>query len=95
MANIGYKNYSKYYREFNCAVCGKKAIDMSPTGTRKYCSVSCAEKAFRISKGIGTSGFTTPSCIHNDAVECQIHKCSTCGWNPRVEAKRKEALGYG
>lgn len=95
MANVGYKNYMKYYREFNCAICGKKAIDMSPGGNRKYCSESCTRKGYRLSRGIGKRGFVTPTCIHNEAVECSMHKCSTCGWNPKVEQKRKEALAYG
>lgn len=95
MASVGYKNYGRYYREFTCVVCGAKAVDRSPAQKKMYCSDSCAWKGYRVSHGIGTSGFVTPDCIYNDSVECKIHKCSTCGWNPRVEAKRKEALGYG
>ena len=31
-------------------------------------------------------------CIHNDGVVCDVHNCETCGWNPDVEKKRKEAI---
>ena len=94
MASVGLRKYVDYYREFNCAVCGVKAIDRSPTQSRLYCSDSCCYKAYRINKGI-VKGFVTQPCIHNVGVLCDRHKCSTCGWNPRVEAKRKEALCYG
>ena len=82
------------YREFTCVVCGRKAIDRSPAQKRIYCSEQCAWKQFRVNRGIGI-GSKTPSCVHNDAVVCEAHKCGSCGWNPKVEQRRKEALGYG
>ena len=84
----------KFYREFNCVVCGAKAIDRSPAQKRMYCSEQCAFHKFRRNHGIGV-GIKTPSCIYNKEVHCEIHKCGTCGWNPKVEQRRKEALSYG
>lgn len=32
-------------------------------------------------------------CIYNTSIDCFIHtKCETCGWNPEVEAKRKQEI---
>ena len=84
----------KFYREFNCVVCGAKAIDRSPAQKRMYCSEQCAWDQFRRNRGIGVNA-KTPPCIHNQEVQCAVHKCSTCGWNPKVEQRRKEALAYG
>ena len=82
------------YREFTCVVCGAKAIDRSPAQKRIVCSDQCGQVRFRRNHGVGV-GMKTPSCVHNKEIACQIHKCSTCGWNPEVEQKRKEALAYG
>ena len=82
------------YREFTCVVCGTKAIDRSPAQKRMYCSQQCNDLHFRRSHGVGVI-IKTPSCIHNREIRCEVHKCSTCGWNPAVEKKRKEALGCG
>ena len=83
------------YREFNCIVCGAKDIDRSRTRTKKFCSESCARLHFSRSKGIGFTYNQAPSCMFNDALICKNHKCGSCGWNPRVEQKRKEAMAYG
>ena len=82
------------YREFNCIVCGAKAIDRSPAQNRIYCSDQCNLVHFRRSRGIGI-GIKTASCTYNKEIKCEIHKCSTCGWNPEVAQKRKEAFAYG
>ena len=82
------------YREFNCVVCGAKAIDRSPAQKGLYCSQRCNMMHFRRDRGVGVE-IKTPSCIHNKEVRCFEHKCGTCGWNPKVEMKRKEAMGYG
>lgn len=82
------------YREFTCVVCGAKAIDRSPAQKRLVCSENCAQVRFSRNHGVGVS-FKTPSCIHNKEIRCVEHKCGICGWNPKVEKKRKEALGYG
>lgn len=81
-------------REFHCIVCGEKGIDTSTTKNRLYCSPSCAYLGWRRSHGIGPRN-VAPSCMYNKEVSCTLHKCAICGWNPEVEAKRKEALGYG
>lgn len=81
-------------REFTCVVCGAKAIDRSPAQNRIYCSTQCCDIQYRRNHGVGV-GIRTPSCIHNEEVQCAVHKCGSCGWNPTVEQKRKEAMGYG
>ena len=83
------------YREITCICCGAKAIDMSKTKTKKYCSEQCAWKQYRRNHGVGVKPVITPSCIYNEEVECKNHKCGSCGWNPKVEKKRKEAIAYG
>lgn len=82
------------YKEFICEFCGRKAIDRSHHKLRRYCSKQCADTHYRRLHGIGVNVSTT-SCIFNKEVQCTVHKCSTCGWNPAVEEKRKEALAYG
>ena len=82
------------HREYICHICGAKGIDRSNTNSRKFCSAYCQQVDYRRRHGIGVS-FATPSCIHNSEVICVKHKCSTCGWNPKVEQRRKEALAYG
>lgn len=82
------------YREFYCVVCGAKAIDYSTTRSKKYCSDECAQEQYRRNRGIGTN-IKTALCKYNIAIGCPERKCSSCGWNPKVEAKRKEALGHG
>ena len=83
------------YREFYCECCGAKAIDRSPGQTKKYCSESCAQKMYYRRNFAIESGEDQPSCVYNREIGCKRRKCSTCGWNPKVEAKRKEALGCG
>ena len=82
------------YREITCIVCGKKIVDRSSCHTRKFCSEYCAQANYRRRHGVGVHT-VTPSCIHNKEVLCMVHKCGTCGWNPKVETKRKEALANG
>lgn len=33
-----------------------------------------------------------PSCPHNHEVQCEVHKCTTCGWDPEVSALRRLLL---
>lgn len=82
------------YREFVCVQCGQKVIDRSKTRSRKFCSGNCQRTYWYRQHGVGTD-IKTPSCIHNKEIRCLVRKCGTCGWNPKVETRRKEALGYG
>lgn len=83
------------YREFICLYCGTKGIDRSNTKNRKFCDYTC-QHAYNCKKKRGKlDKAPTNPCIYNMAVMCDLQKCSTCGWNPKVEQKRKEALGYG
>ena len=83
------------YREFTCLYCGARSLDTSRTKNRKFCNDHCNQAYwYRTKRGKG--GKTqTPTCIHSIHILCGDHKCSTCGWNPKVEKERKEALGYG
>ena len=82
------------YREFSCIVCGRKIIDRTTNHTKKYCSPDCASHGYLMRHGLLAKENTRP-CMHNKQVVCEVHKCSTCGWNPEVEQRRKEAFAYG
>lgn len=81
-------------REMTCVRCGAKIIDRSTNHNRKFCSEYCAQAQYRINHGAGVR-IMTPSCTYNSHVRCFEHKCGSCGWNPKVEQRRKEALAYG
>ena len=68
-----------------CHVCGKSAIVDGNNG--RYCSVACRKAAKSASYGWGEI-----RCKFNDYVNCGVHECDKCGWNPEVEQKRKEAI---
>ena len=78
-------------REFTCVVCGKKGIDNSFRGNKKYCSEECQKAQIRANNGWGAR--LGESCKYNDGVNCDIQQCENCGWNPVVEKRRKEELG--
>lgn len=83
------------YREFTCLYCGAKSIDMSKTKNRKYCDYTCLQAHNYRKKQGKLEIVPTQPCIYNRQVQCDLQKCGTCGWNPKVEKKRKEALGCG
>ena len=83
------------YREFTCLYCGAKGLDRSKTKTRKFCGYTCQQAyRYRLIRDKLDAVPTRP-CIYNRQVQCDLQKCGVCGWNPKVEQKRKEALGYG
>ena len=65
-----------------CEKCGRQFITRY-RGAR-FCSHQCANSRKR-GAGIG-------SCPHNEAIICNERKCGSCGWNPAVAQKRKEAM---
>ena len=79
------------YKEFTCLYCGAKGVDRSRNRRRTFCDDQCQQAYFRRKRGMGVR-IVTPSCIHNKEIRCFEHKCGSCGWNPKVEAKRKAAL---
>lgn len=83
------------YREFTCLYCGAKGIDMSRTKSKKFCNEHCLQSYHYKKKKGKLDAVPTRPCIHNREVQCNLKMCGTCGWNPKVEKKRKEALGYG
>ena len=68
-----------------CPVCKKVATIDSNCGI--YCSAECREAARSAKYGWGEI-----RCKFNDYVNCGVHQCDNCGWNPEVEQKRKEAI---
>lgn len=82
------------YKEFTCTFCGKKGVDRSLNHCRKFCSSKCREAHYR-SQGRDTIVHKTRSCVYNKEVSCEMPRCGRCGWNPKVEQKRKEAFAYG
>lgn len=66
-----------------CKNCGKEI-----TGDRKYCSLKC-NKAYKQREYYRKNNSL---CPHNEAVICTQNTCDTCGWDPAVEAQRKEQL---
>lgn len=83
------------YREFTCLNCGIKALDMSRTKNKKFCSMHCNQTYhYKKRQGKLDVDLARP-CLYNRQVQCDSFRCGTCGWNPKVEKKRKEALGCG
>ncbi len=74
-------------KEYVCARCGKKIVSNQ---YRRFCSVACSNAYRRTINGWGkTAG---EACQFNQGVCCEVKHCTGCGWNPKVEARRKEAL---
>lgn len=82
------------HRVFTCAACGKQAVDMSMGQNKRFCSKHCKNIAYEMNRKMRRESMGS-CCIHNKEIQCFAHKCSNCGWNPNVETRRKEALGYG
>lgn len=66
-----------------CKNCGKEI-----TGDRKYCSLKC-NKAYKQRQYYKSNH---PLCVYNESVICKTKNCQQCGWNPTVDAHRKEML---
>lgn len=71
----------RHLETFICRQCGKE-FDSRRKDAR-YCSRTCYQ---------GRIESLRRPCLHNDGVDCEQRKCSTCGWNPKVARKRLEAL---
>lgn len=82
-------------REFICLNCGAKCVDTSRTKNKKFCDMHCNQAYYYKKKRGKLEAAPVLPCIYNRQVQCDQQKCSTCGWNPDVEQKRKEALAYG
>lgn len=75
-----------------CPVCGK-ALPETARSHAVHCSKKCYHRA---TYALRPEVLTTPCKYNPDAVMCNpnVHKCSTCGWNPSVEERRrKEIIG--
>ena len=62
-----------------CEFCGKV---FETQRNAACCSNRCWERARR----------QTWACPHNEQLVCQFKDCHRCGWNPEVEARRKDQL---
>lgn len=74
----------RHVERFVCNNCGTEFWTRRKSA--KYCSHFCANQK--------TSGekMNYERCPHNEAVCCYIHKCRSCGWNPRVAQERTDRL---
>ena len=79
-------------REFNCIVCGTKAIDRSHSQSKVFCSLDCKNQHWRMTHALREDNWQR--CVFNDGVACDLHRCGRCGWNPTVAKRRLEAA-YG
>ena len=88
--------------DVKCPICDKIFVPKrrSMIFCSKKCSMVSANRAARArAKGKeykikGKRSALKFECPHNDAIDCELKKCSTCGWNPEVAKMRLEAL-YG
>ena len=68
---------------FVCKHCGAEFEGNKGETHRIFCSNKCYLAFKKANKG--------GICDYNTAVTCNDRcACSKCGWNPKVEAKRKE-----
>ena len=79
-----------------CVVCGAEFEMTRPHKT--HCSRRCTmiernrkarAKAKAKAKLVGVY------CLYNEDIICYERKCDSCGWNPVVAQRRKEAMGNG
>lgn len=86
---------------FTCLYCGKEFLARRKEA--KYCCWKCSNLSktknhkkparAKLTKSEIANGIFI--CPHNDGVRCSMCLCKTCGWNPAVALKRKEALYEG
>jgi endogenous inhibitor of DNA gyrase (YacG/DUF329 family) len=78
--------------KIKCDICGNRFIKYH-SGMR-YCSPQCrviAKNQMRRDAYVGKR--SGGSCPYNVGLVCDDPKCSTCGWNPDVKAKRMQQIG--
>ena len=75
-------------KRLTCAVCNREFLTDAFNG--RYCSIEC-----RYDARCAQYGWGKKCCKFNDYVNCGVHGCEKCGWNPEVEQKRKEAIYAG
>lgn len=82
--------------KFTCEICGNDFV--GNRGGLRYCSDFCRKVARnqnrrddyrRTHKGKRDGD----GCPYNVGLVCDDPKCSTCGWNPDVKAKRMQQIG--
>lgn len=69
---------------FKCKRCGKEFDGRPGQAIRVFCSKNCYQQYVYEQRHF--------TCPHNDAVVCGHQKCYSCGWNPKVNQKRMEAM---
>lgn len=78
-------------REIICYNCGEVTIDRTRNARGKFCSKKCYRQYSNRHPAIAKK--LENLCLYNNSVVCNEHNCQSCGWNPKVETDRKEALG--
>jgi hypothetical protein len=73
-----------------CVICGKEFTDTSATNNKMTCSPDCKRIRFNLYRRQKKAAET--ECPYNKEVTCSDRMCGKCGWNPKVEKARKEAL---
>lgn len=77
-----------------CPLCGEQFT--KTRSDKVYCSKACTyvacSRASRAKKRKEINELGT-DCPHNEGLVCYKRTCGSCGWNPVVEAKRREKLG--
>lgn len=71
-----------------CLNCGKGGL--TSRHNQKFCGYACRD-AYRERQRRKVVQFE--KCRFNQGVECNADACDTCGWNPKVEKRRKGRLG--
>ena len=75
-------------RIIKCEHCGKTVVDNSHRQHKRFCSDSCRvlHRCAKAAKPFENH------CRFNDGVMCEKQDCVGCGWNPKVEKRRKETI---
>jgi endogenous inhibitor of DNA gyrase (YacG/DUF329 family) len=73
-----------------CVICGKVFTDTSASQNKMTCSAECKRIRFNLYRKQKKE--SESECPYNMSVSCTDHMCGKCGWNPKVEKARKEAL---
>lgn len=83
-------------KEFTCVVCGAKSVDRSHRNDRKFCGQQCRSRYWYIKRKDSIGVYKGSQCCKfNAGVSCIEERCESCGWNPAVAHRRKEAALEG
>ena len=75
-------------RRRDMTFCSKRCANISANRAARS-RAGCVEKKARVRV---RDADLKMNCPYNEAINCYMRKCSTCGWNPEVAKMRLEAL---